>query len=320
MHPAFRIALLCCALQPVVAHDGGLLQHATKPLRRSLAEAPFPVVTGSGTLAYQTVPGWGTVPGTVNIGPTHGGVVVDKAGHIYVSSDGKEGLFVFKPDGALVKKIAPEFSGIHGLMIREEDGKEFIYAAHLRSKHVVKLDLDGKAILKLGYPKEANAYPDGNGYAPTGVTVGPDGAIFVADGYGKSLIHKYDAAGKYIKTFGGKGNTDTYAGYVSWSPSEVFDRAYRKCDGMTFGQAIEALKVGQKVARAGWNGKGMFLYYVPAAEYPASRNTLGTMVGFFPNDMVPYGAYIAMKTAQNNVVPWLASQTDVLAEDWSIQS
>jgi hypothetical protein len=119
---------------------------------------------------------------------------------------------------------------------------------------------------------------------------------------------------------GGKGNTDTYAGYVSWSPSEVFDRAYRKCDGMTFGQAIEALKVGQKVARAGWNGKGMFLYYVPAAEYPASRNTLGTMVGFFPNDMVPYGAYIAMKTAQNNVVPWLASQTDVLAEDWSIQS
>lgn len=85
---------------------------------------------------------------------------------------------------------------------------------------------------------------------------------------------------------------------------------------MNFGQAIEALKEGKKVARAGWNGKGMFLYYVPANSYPASRNTLNTMAGVFENDMVPYCAYIAMKTAQNNVVPWLASQTDVLAEDW----
>jgi hypothetical protein len=117
---------------------------------------------------------------------------------------------------------------------------------------------------------------------------------------------------------GGKGNTDHYAGYVSWSPADVFDRAYRPCDGMTFGQAIEALKAGKRVARAGWNGKGMFLYYVPAASYPAQRNTFGTMVGVFPDDMVPYCAYIAMKTAQDNVVPWLASQTDMLSEDWEI--
>lgn len=85
---------------------------------------------------------------------------------------------------------------------------------------------------------------------------------------------------------------------------------------MNFGQALETLKQGGKVAREGWNGKGMFLYYVPAASYPAQRNPLGTMVGVFPGDMVPYCAYIAMKTAQNNVVPWLASQTDMLAEDW----
>ena len=85
-----------------------------------------------------------------------------------------------------------------------------------------------------------------------------------------------------------------------------------------FGTAVEALKQGARVARAGWNGKGMFLYYVPENKYPASRNEHGTMVGVFEDDMVPYGAYIAMKTAQNNVVPWPASQTDVLAEDWQI--
>lgn len=208
MQSALRLAFFTSLISLASAHDGGLLLHTGKPLKRSLAEAPFAVVTGAGSLAYQTVPGWGAVPDTVKIGPTHGGVVVDKEGHIYVSSDGNEGIFVFKPDGTLAKKIAPEFSGIHGMMIHGENGREYIYAAHLRSKQVVKLDLDGKALLQIPYPKEANAYPDGNGYAPTGVTVAPDGSIFVADGYGKSLIHKFDAAGKWIKTFGGKGNTD----------------------------------------------------------------------------------------------------------------
>ena len=89
-------------------------------------------------------------------------------------------------------------------------------------------------------------------------------------------------------------------------------------EDFSFGHAIACLKAGHRVARAGWNGKGMFLYYVPENKYPASRNEHGTMVGVFEDDMVPYGAYIAMKTAQNNVVPWLASQTDVLAEDWQI--
>ena len=83
---------------------------------------------------------------------------------------------------------------------------------------------------------------------------------------------------------------------------------------MRFGEAIEALEAGKKVARTGWNGKRMFLYHVPAGEYPAQTPIAVEYFG----DMVPYGAYIAMKTAQGNVVPWLASQTDVLADDWDI--
>jgi hypothetical protein len=83
---------------------------------------------------------------------------------------------------------------------------------------------------------------------------------------------------------------------------------------MNFGQAIEALEEGKKVSRAGWNGKLMYLYHVPAASYPAVTKVAKEEFG----DMVPYGAYIAMKTAQGNVVPWLASQTDVLAKDWQI--
>lgn len=104
-------------------------------------------------------------------------------------------------------------------------------------------------------------------------------------------------------------------GYESWSPKDVFEAAYHRIEGMNFGLAIEAAKQGKKVARAGWNGKGMFLYYVPAAAYPPSTEVAKKAFG---GENVPYGAYVAMKTAQGNVVPWLASQTDMLADDWYI--
>lgn len=83
---------------------------------------------------------------------------------------------------------------------------------------------------------------------------------------------------------------------------------------MNFGQALESVKLGSKIARQGWNGKNMFLYYVPAQSYKAVTEIAKQEFG----EEVPYGAYIAMKTVQGNVVPWLASQTDVLAEDWII--
>lgn len=105
-------------------------------------------------------------------------------------------------------------------------------------------------------------------------------------------------------------------GYESWSPEKQFDEAYRPCDNMTFGIAIEMLKKGFRVARKGWNGKGMFLYYVPVGAYAPCTKIAVSLVN--ENGLVEYGAYIAMKTAQGNVIPWLASQTDMLAEDWVI--
>lgn len=81
---------------------------------------------------------------------------------------------------------------------------------------------------------------------------------------------------------------------------------------MNFGQAIERLKEGKAVARSGWNGKGMFLYLVGKSTYRAQTEIAKKEFGEF----VRYSAYIAMKTVTGEVVPWLASQTDVLAEDW----
>jgi len=65
---------------------------------------------------------------------------------------------------------------------------------------------------------------------------------------------------------GGMPHDSRHAGYISWSPAEQFDNAYRETSGLSFGLAIEALKKGHKVARNGWNGKGMWLVLVPGTE------------------------------------------------------
>lgn len=115
---------------------------------------------------------------------------------------------------------------------------------------------------------------------------------------------------------GGRANDSRHAGYISWSPKDVFERAYRATEDMTFGAAIEALKVGKKVARAGWNGAGQCVYLVPAAAYPAQTGAAKAIFG--DAALVSYRAYLAMKTAQGDVATWAPSCSDALAEDWRI--
>ena len=81
-----------------------------------------------------------------------------------------------------------------------------------------------------------------------------------------------------------------------------------------FGGALSALKLGQKVARIGWNGKGMFVYLVPAASYKATTNAAKGHFG----DTVPYNAYFAIKNVNNTVSTWVPSVNDCLAVDWEI--
>lgn len=112
---------------------------------------------------------------------------------------------------------------------------------------------------------------------------------------------------------GGKGNTDQYVGYVSWSPADVFDRSYHNTMGLNFGLALEMLKMGEFVSRTGWNGKGLKLGLVgKGGAYQLTFeevNTLPYIVIVYPNDS---------KNTPGARVPWLASQTDILAEDWAI--
>lgn len=124
---------------------------------------------------------------------------------------------------------------------------------------------------------------------------------------------------------GGKPNHASFNGYISWSPAEQFEAAYRPSTGLNFGLALEALKAGKRVARAGWNGKGMWL----------SLSCNGTREVAAENFWSPHNAEFAracggsakvlpsitMKTATNEILMgWNATQVDMLADDWCIIS
>ena len=93
-----------------------------------------------------------------------------------------------------------------------------------------------------------------------------------------------------------------------------------KTERLSFGDAVAALKEGLRVERAGWNGKGMFLSLVKGrdTDYHVNSEVFGTGNDGNSQDQLPVLDAIYMKTADNKLVPWLASQTDVLAEDWQI--
>ena len=99
--------------------------------------------------------------------------------------------------------------------------------------------------------------------------------------------------------------------YLMEEFANIIRNSEEKTNNLTFGQAIEALKSGKRVSRKGWNGKGMFLCFIHWKDWPvnpAETHKTSTHLA----------SWIGMRTADNMFVPWLASQTDILAEDWEI--
>ena len=155
-------------------------------------------------LKYSVVPKFfDQAPEGQPLGPCHGGAVIDKAGNIYVTTDTKRGIVVYSPDGKFLRAFGP--TKVHGLEVREEGGTEFIYAARGNEGDVQKLRLDGTVEWTIGLPAESGLYPEGKGFNPCAVTVGPDASIFVADGYGSNYVLKFDKERKFVKAFGGPG-------------------------------------------------------------------------------------------------------------------
>ncbi len=185
----------------ILAAFGGLLAAGVAV---TAADSPAP--------AFHAVAGWPTLPaGRDKIGNMHGDVAVSSSGEVYVSVQEPEaGLQVLTPDGVFVRNVPGAPPDLHGFVIRRESDGEFLYGVRLREQAVVKTTLDGRNVLTIpssAFPealKVRNARSGQLALALTDVAIGPNGDLYVADGYASDVIHSFDRTGRYLTSFGGK--------------------------------------------------------------------------------------------------------------------
>ncbi|CAN5887336.1 peptidylglycine monooxygenase-like protein [soil metagenome] len=126
-------------------------------------------------------------------------------GRLFLLTNHKQNnALIYDKSGTLLDWWTLGFSGAHGLTLhREADGREFLYLTDI-SGRVVKATLEGKIVLELPHPSKCGAYTDKDSYNPTEIAIGPNGDIYVADGYGSQYVLRFDKEGKYLSKFGGR--------------------------------------------------------------------------------------------------------------------
>jgi len=168
--------------------------------------------TGNGEWTYDVAPHWGQLPEGKQFGGTHGAINSDKAGNLYVSTQSETGVLVYDTHGRLLRTIANQYPEVHSLHYSVEDGTEFFYATVQKGTPsenwlIVKMKTDGSVVQKITAPAEAG-FKLPNEWRVTSVVPGPDGSIYIANGYGDSRIFKFDKKGNYQSSFAGKGTED----------------------------------------------------------------------------------------------------------------
>lgn len=136
-------------------------------------------------------------------------MVQDSKGRILLlTNEVKNNVLVYDKNGKLLTTWGSEYPGAHGLTYFNENGNDVLFICDNNRHQVIKTTIDGRVLLTLDYPKETGQYTKHEEYVPTETAIAANGDIYVADGYGKDFIIQYDASGKYIRHFGGRGTQE----------------------------------------------------------------------------------------------------------------
>lgn len=168
-----------------------------------------PLILGARNHRYEWVRGWGKLPAGMTYGSTHGAVQLDAQGRVYVNTDTENAIIVFDGEGNFIKTMGKEWKGgTHGMVIRREGRREFIYLTNLARSEFAKLTLEGEVVWVKGYPEQSGVYTTKDEFKPTGIAFAPNGGFYVTDGYGRQFVHQYNPQGEYVRSWGGKGTED----------------------------------------------------------------------------------------------------------------
>jgi DNA-binding beta-propeller fold protein YncE len=161
---------------------------------------------GNANYDYEVVAGWAKTPESHKLGYTHG-IVTDGLDQVYVFHTGTPSIFKFDRDGNFLSAFGDRFGeGAHGFYLHLEETGEYLYVTDIARGLMVKMTLNGEEVMTIGVPDLPEVYDAERKYMPTDVAVGPNGDIYIADGYGQSWIHVYTSAGERKKSWGGKGS------------------------------------------------------------------------------------------------------------------
>ena len=162
------------------------------------------ILLGEGRHTYEWIRNWAKLPeGMKFVGRTHGYVAIDSKDRAYFNTDTENSIMVFESDGTFVKSWGKQFTKVHGMWVTKEGGREIVWICARGENEVVKCTLDGEVLLTIPYPEKSGVYKDKTEYKPTGVCVGPNGDVYVGDGYGKSWVHQWTGAGEYVRSWDG---------------------------------------------------------------------------------------------------------------------
>jgi hypothetical protein len=182
-------------------------------LKHSLAVLTGVLLCGAvDAQTYEPVADWLKLPaGREVLGQMHGDIAVSRAGEVYVSVEtAGMGVQVFSPDGRYLRSLEKAPADLHGFVIRNAGDGEHIYGVSLRGQKLVKMTLAGDVVLEISreaIPREywtENRFSTELGVLLSGMDVAPNGDLYVTDGYSSDYIHRFDARGRYLATFGGK--------------------------------------------------------------------------------------------------------------------
>ncbi len=182
---------------------------------------PEETLLGHGDYQYKLVKDWGKISSVRNPLLNCHEMQMDSKGRLIMIGDHpKNNIIIFDKSGKVIDYWGTAYPGGHGLTISNEGGEDFLFLADSGwflnktgkwTKHngrVSKTTTDGRVIFDIGHPQTIGIYEPGQHYCPTEVAVGPNGDIYVADGYGQDVIIQYDANGQYKRHWGGHNNED----------------------------------------------------------------------------------------------------------------